>query len=93
MVNNSTNINKTNNHLYFKPLNNRDTTFTSGNSGPDFGQTQNKLMLINTNPLLIIGYPTAISITNNEQNNTKASEKTGHVCKIINVWEKLVNKK
>jgi hypothetical protein len=44
MVNNSTNINKTNNHLYLKPLNNRDTTFTSGNSGPDFGQAQNKLM-------------------------------------------------
>jgi hypothetical protein len=41
VVNNTININNTNNHLYLKSLNTqKNTTYGVGNPGPGLGQTQ-----------------------------------------------------
>jgi len=40
MVNNSSNINKVDNHLSPQTFNTKRPTFVDGNLGPDFGQVQ-----------------------------------------------------
>ena len=67
IVNNSTYINKINNHLsYLNSLNiNKATTYDIGNPGPGLGQTQKcgRVKSVNPNPpSLIIGFPMTIQI-------------------------------
>ena len=67
IVNNSTYINKINNHLsHSNSLNiNKTTTYDIGNPGPGLGQTQKcgRFKSVNPNPpSLIIGFPMTIQI-------------------------------
>jgi hypothetical protein len=67
MVNNATNINKTQNHISSQPIEHKKTTtYDVGNSGPGLGQAQKCGVVEQLNgtpiPFLITGSPTAIHI-------------------------------